>query len=262
MNKVLAIVVAYNNPILLAKCLDSLMSQTYTDIDIVVVDNSDNTESLDLCISGEPNIGYHSSGDNLFWTGGLNAGLGYLTYQHQYFLTLNQDIALAPTTVETLIREIERLPDSAYAIAPTGYGMGGQQDHIATRNSNPERVNYLIGACVMYKSKVIPEIGRFDESMKLGADDFDYSLRMREEGKSLWIYESEPIVHHAHSTGDSENWNTVGQESWNAFNAKYDGYFKDEEEAIGGLWDCVYKDKYPTGTGLSNEEKRNRGIKR
>lgn len=49
--KVTVIVPNYNNAIFLGKCLDSLVSQTLTDIEIIVVDDGSSDDSLDICTS-------------------------------------------------------------------------------------------------------------------------------------------------------------------------------------------------------------------
>lgn len=263
MSRVLAIVVAYEHVDALNRCIDSLNAQGYPELDYVIWDNGGCEEVEDRIRSqdGKTRI-YHKSETNMMWTPAINQAIqNYATPEHEYFMTMNHDVFLPETIVANLVHAFSQLPEDAAAVGPVGHGMGGLQGATTPRGYPRERVNYLIGACVMYKMAAYRDVGSFDNNMPLGADDFDYAIRLREAGYSMWVDETDHFEHLSHVTGDSENWNEHGAASWAAFKAKYDGYFKDETEAKAALWgDARYNPSYPIGTGLTEAEKKNRGI--
>jgi cellulose synthase/poly-beta-1,6-N-acetylglucosamine synthase-like glycosyltransferase len=243
MSRVLAIVVAYQHPDYLNRCIDSLNHQTYEALDYVIWDNGGCEEVADRVASlgGHRRI-YHKSEYNMLWTPAQNqAMMKYGTDNYEYFMTLNHDITLPVRCVENLVNAFKELPDHAGAVGPTGHGIGGQQGTGANRAYARSRVNFLIGACVMYKKEVYDVVGHFADDMPLSGDH---------------------VYHVSHLTRDSENWGIPAQQSWAAFNKKYDNYFLNEDEARMGLWNGPYNPDYPLGTGLSRMEKIKRGILR
>lgn len=265
--KVFIGVVAYHHYSALKRCVDSIMRQTYNDIEVFIYDNSEpefvTYEPADLVENKAPRFitSHRFDPTNIMWTPALNVMLREADYRRaDYFLTLNHDVQLAPTTVEELVRAFSELPEHAGAVGPCGHGMGGQQGWSVQRSAKRERVNFLIGACTMYKMDVFDEVGLFDEDMPLSGDDFDFAIRMKEAGYSLWVNEGAPYNHESHLTRASENWDGPAKRSWDAFNKKYDGYYANETEARLGLWNGPYDPQYPIGTGISDEEKRARGI--
>lgn len=276
MNDVLVIVVSYKNVSHLHGCLSSLRNQTYKNFDVVVWDNAgacyDNTQKY------FPEFLIYKSEENLLWTPAVNKAVeNYLNDNHKYLLIMNFDIQLPNVAIERMVETIISLPDNPGIIAPAGSALGGLQDFISHKEIPPHtfwqtdlqeslkdmestRSTYLSGAILFLKREVWETVGKLDDEMPLGADDFDYSIRAKEAGYSLWVMYSLYVNHIGHATGNSENWDKYGGPSWKRFNEKYDGYFASEEEAIKSLWDAKYDPAFPVGTGISNEEKVIRGI--
>ena len=70
-NKIAAIVVTYNRKKLLRECIDRLLKQNYSELDIIVIDNAstDNTKDEIINLIEENKIIYVNTGENL---GGLS----------------------------------------------------------------------------------------------------------------------------------------------------------------------------------------------
>lgn len=79
--KVCAVVVTYNRLTLLKECINSLMSQSYRNFDIVVVNNGSTDGTKDYIDSVEHVIPIHQ--DNLGGAGGFYAGMKY-AYEQGY----------------------------------------------------------------------------------------------------------------------------------------------------------------------------------
>lgn len=272
--KVLVVIVSYKHTDVLERCLHYLNNQTYPDIDISVWDNG--AESLGI-EKNYPKVNFTFSKDNILWSPAVNRSIEKHLTDHSYILVMNHDIMLPSVGIERLVNGFSKVSNNPGVIGPAGSGIGGMQDYASHRtipahkdwetdlqdliaNCDIARASYLTGAIQMIKREVYDAIGGLDEEMPLGADDFDYSIRVKEAGFSLWAAYNVYVNHIGHVTQDSSNWNEFGEISWKRFNEKYDGYYASEEEAIGSMWGSKYNPQFPIGTGMSLEEKINRGI--
>lgn len=262
MSRVLGIIVAYQHKDIAQICLDEAVKQNYGEIDWVVWNNGG---VRGLTYNPQLSITVHHSPTNLLWTPALNAAIEmYLKPEHTHILYMNHDIRLGHYTVIEMVTFLEENADAG-AVGPVGSSMGGLQDFVSNKDNyqgqKAIRSAYLMGAIQMMKREVWDIVGPFDNSMPLGADDFDYSIRMKEAGYSLWVLPGVYVDHVGHVTGKSPEWNEYGGKSWTRFNEKYDMYYATEAEAIGSLWNGTYNEEYPVGTGIAEEEKIKRGIR-
>jgi GT2 family glycosyltransferase len=164
----------------------------------------------------------------------------------------------------------------AGAVGPTGSALGGLQDYIIhqqqidgsfnnfdemyeyIKNKKPTRASSLQGACMVMKASAWKLVGPLENGMPLGADDFDYSIRIKEKGYPLYVSEKSYVLHRGHASGSisPENWNNTGSKSWDYFNKKWDGYYFNELEAINCIWGHKYHLGWDIGTGWMDEQDR------
>lgn len=201
-NDVLVVIVSYKDVGKLHGCLSSLRNQTYKNFDVIVWDNSgacyDNTQKY------FPEFTVYKSQENLLWTPAINKSIeNYMNDNHKYLLIMNFDILLPNVAIERMVKTFDSLPDNPGIIAPAGSALGGLQDYVshkeipshefwqtdlqdALKDRECERSTYLSGAIQFLKREVWENVGTLDDEMPLGADDFDYSIRTKEAGYSLW----------------------------------------------------------------------------
>lgn len=87
-----AIIVTCNSMEHIEECLRSLKNQTYTNLEILVVDNNSTDKTVSFIKENFPDVTVHALKKNLFYPGGLNYGMKHAT--GDYFLVLNDDVAL------------------------------------------------------------------------------------------------------------------------------------------------------------------------
>lgn len=244
------VVVSYRNAAQTKRCVRSLLNQTLVPRRIIVWDNASPDgagEQLEREGFGEP-VTVRRSPTNLLWTPAVNAALAGATERYVGFC--NNDLLFEqPDTIERLVALLAQ--PGAGAAGPMGSGFGGPQDYASHyqrafaarsvsdqefRATGPLSVTYLVGACVLLPRAAWEAVGGLDESMPLGADDFDLALRLRHDGFSLWTDPGIHVRHYSHATAGSPEWELHGGPSWAAFNAKWDSYFATEQEAIEVLW--------------------------
>lgn len=194
MNKVTVILVNYNGEKYCQSCVDSIMRQTYPDVDIVFVDNASVDSSVSLIRNGFPNVKIIKLKENMGFTGGNNAGIraAIQTGAH-YLMLLNTDTELMD---RNLISRLVDEADENTAVAPAIYSdrqkksiwyTGGKLDRKNAKFYNTGIyddvthticVNYLVGCCMFIHKKIFERIGLFDESYFLYCEDGELSVRM------------------------------------------------------------------------------------
>ena len=100
------VVPIYNVDVYLADCLDSLLGQTYANLEIILVDDGSTDDSVSLCkryVSRDERIRYYRK-DN----GGLSSARNYGVREAtgDYVLYVDSDDAIAPSMVEQLMRAL------------------------------------------------------------------------------------------------------------------------------------------------------------
>lgn len=263
---VFAVVVSYNNGHLTKQCVESLLNQTEP-VNVVIWDNNSNDETVGILEQFRGRAQLVLSAENKLWTPALNSAINTYWEGEDYILMMNNDILLPPDGVAAMV---ETLDDTmAGGTAPWGSRLGGMQDWAVWRQKDdgpdPRRTAYLVGACFMITREVWEEVGQLDERMPLGADDHDYSIRIKHAGYSLYVTRSIVARHVGHAsakTGDGQsNWNEYAAPSWDAFNKKWAGYFATEDEAVKCHWGSEYHDGYDRGTGWDEVTYYERAVK-
>lgn len=268
---VLVVIVSFNNVHYTIKATESAARQTVP-TDVVVWDNnSPDPRVMDgLARSRFPsNVHLEFHKNNILWTPAVNAAIDQFGAGHDFICFMNNDIALPRDAIERLL-ETANEPDVGL-VGPMGWALGGPQDYAthkeawlaagkgadeAFRAQGPIRVPYLVGACVLLPKTTWDTVGRLDEDMPLGADDHDYSLRVKQAGLKLLVDPRVCVEHAGHASGSAPEWGEWGSRSWDAFNSKWAGYFVDTEEAINCHWSGIYRPNWDLGTGWLSPPER------
>lgn len=196
----------------LAACLRALESQTVTDFEVVVVDNS-GTGAARPCgsrvrvIANPGNAGF-----------GAAVNQAYRSSQSPYVATLNDDALANPEWLASLLREAGehpragmfasqvRLPDGTLDSAGmliASDGSSRQRGHgQSLQTAFDEEALFPSGSAALYRREMLDQTGAFDEDYFLYCEDVDLGLR------ALWAgwecrYVAGAIVEHrySHSAG-------------------------------------------------------------
>ena len=207
------IIVAFNVEHVLASCLDSILhaGERFTKkFEIIVVDNDSKDESVSFLRSDFPEITVIDNAENLGLAAGVNRGMKEAS--GEYYLILNPDMIALPGAVQTLTDFMNAHPDAGMIggklVSPNGKlqyscyrfyrwstilfrrtGLGRMKrgkaeiarflmkdfDHESVRD-----VDWLMGACLMVRSKTVKEVGGMDERYFLYFEDVDWARRMWE----------------------------------------------------------------------------------
>lgn len=233
-NKLVSVnVLTYNGEKLIGPCLNSVLEQTYSHIEILVIDNESKDKSVEVVeklktenkkfpiriIKNEKNIGF-AAGHNQ----GIREGRG------EYVFCLNQDVVLEKDFIEKIVERLDR-DDKIGAIQGRLYKIDdinnpkkeiidttgllifknrrvvnrGQGEKENGQYGEGEEVFGADGAAPVYRRKALEDTKinneHFDESFFCYKEDIDLSWRMRVLGWKI-IYEPKAIGYHLRGAGE------------------------------------------------------------
>ena len=225
MHRLSVIVVSYNVAPLLARCLDSVLSQTTDEDEVVVVDNASSDGSADMVRRDYPRVRLLASPENLGFGAGCNRGLA--ASDGRYVLLLNPDAELAPGSVEGLVVFLDTHPRAAVAGGRLRYGDGTFQ-HASFRfptlwqialdffplnwrltesalngryprewDERAFEIDHPLGALMCVRRAAIEQVGMFDERFFMYAEEVDWCLRFKRAGWEVWHCPDAMATHHA-----------------------------------------------------------------
>ncbi len=211
------IVVNWNGKKYLADCLQSIRAQTFSDYEVILVDNGSTDGSVEdvqqnfpgwvHVLANERNEGF-SGGNNR----GIKAAVG------KYIVLLNNDAQADPRWVEELVKVAEENPQAGM-LACKIYLQGGSKiidnvGHLIYRDGlnrgrgrleldrgqyeKMEEVFFPSGCAALYRREMLEEVGLFDEDFFAYGDDTDLGFKGRLAGWKC-LYVPKAVVHHRYS---------------------------------------------------------------
>jgi len=212
------IVLNYNGKDFIEECLDSLLNQTYKNIEILVVDNASTDGSKELLREKYlSNITLIENHINLGFAEGNN--IAFQKARGEFIAILNNDAVADNTWLENLVSAVYRCDSSfgmwaskilfyddrkvidtaGHLIYPDGLNRGrGKGELDSGQYDNEEEVFFPSGCAALYRKKMLDEIGFFDPDFFAYGDDTDIGLKAR---LSNWkcLYVPSAVVSHRSS---------------------------------------------------------------
>ncbi len=208
------VVPTYNGTDLLRECLVSLDSQTFTDFEVLIVDDGSEEDVESFAASEFPDARVVRLSENMGFASAVNAGLREL--RTDYVMLLNNDMTLEAECIGKLMRAVEEGP--AAMVAPlvlwkddpeTIYSAG---DRIL-RNGRPESIGFrcsregfeftepvfgVSAGAAVYRREVFERAGLLDERFVAYFEDVDLSFRARLAGfEAACVYDA--VAYHVGS---------------------------------------------------------------
>ncbi len=208
------IVVNFNGMHLLEECLDSLLDQSYKEIEIIVVDNGSQDGSCEFIEKRySDKVKLMKNKTNLGCTGGSNIGI--CASKGEFIVLVNNDTRSDKEMVGHLIEagkadekigmcatkllnyfEPNVIDAAGMVIYKDGLNQGrGRYEIDRGQYESIEEVIYATDGGCLYKRKMLDEIGFFDEDFFAYGDDTELGLRSRLLGWKA-LYMPKAIVYH------------------------------------------------------------------
>ena len=217
MELISVIVLNYNGKGFLNSCLSSLASQTYSDFEVIVVDNGSRDGSPEYVKENYPWVRLAKNDENLGFAGGTNVGIR--AAKGEFVITLNNDSRADSRFIEELIKPMADpevgvcaakmlFPDgriNSAGICISRSGAAWDRGMFEPDRGQYEFVEEVFGACAgaaLYRREMLDEIGLFDEDFFLYLEDVDLAFRARLAGwKCLYVPGARVIHHHGGTAG-------------------------------------------------------------
>lgn len=208
------IVLNWNGRAHLETCLRALAAQTYSDFQLIIVDNCSRDDSARwLEMQTILPIELIALTENRGFAGGNAAGLSAVGATTEFVVLLNNDTAPEPGWLDALVEAAKADPsrgviaslitnweDTLIDSAGDGLrvtGRGYQRYHGRARTEAPNSMA-VFSACAcaaLYRTAMLDEIGFLDERFFMNGEDTDLCFRARLAGWEVW-YCAEAIVRH------------------------------------------------------------------
>lgn len=203
--KVSAIIATYNRGYVVCDAIESILHQTYPEIEVIVVDDGstdDTQEKLKRYGNSVKVLYQRNQGPAAAWNSGISAARGSI------ICFLGSDDLWLPTFVSTHVSLLQRggpkVPCSI-SNAMLRFTDGVEADSFKFARLSPEGYEGLwtnpldvlltrfvmCGQTLAIRREALEKIGNFDPSLRY-LEDYDIALRLALEGP--WCYALEPLV--------------------------------------------------------------------
>ena len=209
------IILNYNAGDLLLNCVDSVFKSTYSNFEVIVVDNISVDNSHIRCKEKFEKIQLIENKENLGYCEGNNVGIR--NANGEFIVILNPDTIVEPNWLNHLMSAYTKFGEGLYqpkffslneklVLQSTGnmlhiFGFGFARDKGKIDNKEKEsieKINYASGTCLFTSKIVLDKIGLLDSFLFLYHDDLDMGWRAAHVGiRSFYVPKS--IVYHAES---------------------------------------------------------------
>ena len=188
-------------------CLDSLQKQTFTDFEVILIDDASPNDSVaQLQNKLPPNTVFLPQERNVGFAAANNIGMRRaLDNGCDFALLLNNDTeVITPNWLEEMVMYAQQkrvgcvgakllYPDDTIQHAGVGFGIGGVAGHLhkyypASSDGYMGRLNYVqdvygdTAACLLIRKEIYDEVGGLDESYAVAFNDVDFCVRVRQAG--------------------------------------------------------------------------------
>ncbi len=224
--KVYLIVLNWNDKEISKKCLSSIEKVSYSNYEVLIVDNNSQDGSVEFFKEHFPQYDILALDKNLKYAGGNNAAVDYLKPEEEDFLVfINNDTIVSSDFLDHLVAPflndtncIITVPKILFAmdINKIWYAGGvvsmwkGSIDHIGIRNFDGPKYSFMMetdyatGCCFCIKYDDFRRLKYFDTTFDMYCEDVDLSIRAKRMNRKI-VYSPKSIILHSVSQSLGEN---------------------------------------------------------
>jgi GT2 family glycosyltransferase len=217
-NKIVSVIIVTcgaNN--YLELCLESLKNQAYSDLEIIIIDNSLSPGFTEKLSSSFPSLKVYSSPRNLFYSAALNTGIGLS--KGEFVFCLNDDVVLERNFIKEVLKGFSGdgrigmvsgkiLRQNGQTIDSTGLFLNvcrvsSERGYGLKDTGQYNKSGYIFGVCgaaAFYRRKMLEDIKEglqyFDEDLSFFYEDLDIAWRAKNLGWKAY-YVPTAIAYHA-----------------------------------------------------------------
>jgi GT2 family glycosyltransferase len=206
------IVVSYQSGPTLARCLEALRAQTFTDFEVLLVDNASTDGAPQAAVAADSTLRFLQPGANLGFAAGNN--LAAREARGRWLALLNPDAYARPDWLEALVAGAARHPRvrcfTALQMAADAPGLMDGAGDVMTSAGIPFRGGYrrrrppnlpegevfsACGAATLIDRELFLGLGGFDERFFCYCEDVDLGYRLRLAGEPTLLLPGAVVEH-------------------------------------------------------------------
>lgn len=209
------ITINFNQLRMTCELLDSLRQVTYSNLEVIVVDNHSAEDPTTVISQKYPDVRLIVASENLGFAGGNN--LGIRAAKGEYLLFLNNDTEVDPGFLEPLVALFETNARAGAASSKIlYYNSGGMIQYAGSSRIDPftgrsKRIGYMEkdngqhdtlretdlahGAAMMVPRRVIDEVGMMPEFFFLYYEEVDWCESIKKAGYSVYFVPGSKVYH-------------------------------------------------------------------
>jgi len=223
-------VLNYNGAALLQEYLPTLLSCSYSNFSLYIIDNASQDNSELLVKEKFPGVKWIQNGRNAGFAAGYNLGLAHI--DAEYYLIINSDVRVVQGFLQPLVETLQQFPLTA-AVQPKilwernpdkfeyAGGSGGYIDALGYpfcrgrilsqlekdegQYQEPSLVFWTSGACMLVRSAAFHQLGGFYSYMFMHQEEIDLCWRMQLAGFECRVEPTSVVYHLGGATLESYN---------------------------------------------------------
>jgi len=199
------IIPTYNRAEVLPRAIESVLSQTYEDLELIVVDDASTDDTAAVIEQyDDRRIRYYCFEKNKGANAARNRGIKLAN--GKYISFLDSDDELKPTYIEQAISEFNKIDNRCVCVF-TSFSNMNNKKLIDVSKAKDGYVTYneilsdnVVGgfSCVTFKSIVFDTVGELDETLQ-SQQDYDYFIRIYKHNYQIFGVDKELVVCHKSS---------------------------------------------------------------
>ncbi len=202
--KILAVVVTYNRKELLTECVEALLHQECSFLDVLIVDNASTDGTYDFIepLLKNKRVIYENTGSNLGGAGGFNFGMKMATkLGYDYIWMMDDDTIVKKDSLTKLLEADEYLKGNYGFLSSTPLWTDGnicrmnkQKIKKGQKDTKYPKISFASFVAFFIKTEVVREVGLPIKEFFIWADDMEYSYRIQKKYDCYLVTDSE-VVH-------------------------------------------------------------------
>ena len=197
---VLAIVVTYNRKELLKECVNSLLNQKNSSLDIMVVDNNSNDGTDKMIQKNFPKVIYKNTGANLGGAGGFNYGIKEsfkLNKKYQYLWIMDDDTIPNNDVLKNMLDIAKKQKKFGFISPKTVWTDGSlcrmniqsdiNDNFINESTKNLTKISRCTFVSCFIPTEVVKDVGLPIKEFFIWSDDTEYTLRISNKYPCYYI---------------------------------------------------------------------------
>jgi glycosyltransferase involved in cell wall biosynthesis len=217
-HRISVIIPCFRDSATLARAIDSVIAQTRSVDEIIVVnDCSPETALIEQVLSRYPDVVYVQNAVNLGLAATRNAGISAATGDIVSFL--DSDDELHPQKIEFQLSQLQENSAVSCAVELIQCGLRRTalpmfvtpgEVQVVRNTRRMEFSNFLTGASLMVSKKLLQTVGSYDESLR-SCEDFDMWLRLVENGTTIFHLKTPLYFYYFNPSGLSKDPEKISQ---------------------------------------------------